>query len=99
MRNYEIMYILQPGLEEEAIVSFTDSLQAIITDRGGEITRFDRLGIHTLAYPIKHHQQGHYVLMQGAMNQEALAELERILKLSEDQLRYLIIRLEDADQS
>lgn len=97
MRKYETMFILQPGLDEEAIVRFTDSLQAIITDRGGEIIRFERLGIHTLAYPIKHHQQGQYVLLQGAMNQEALTELERALVLSEDQLRYLIIRLEDAE--
>ena len=95
MRKYEVMFILQPGLDEEAIVSFTDGLQAIITDRGGEITRFDRLGIHTLAYPIQRHQQGHYVLLQATADQTALAELERTLQLSEDQLRYLIIRLDD----
>ena len=97
MRKYEVMFILQPGLDEEAIVSFTDGLQAIITDRDGEITRFDRLGIHTLAYPIQRHQQGHYVLLQATADQTALAELERALQLSEDQLRYLIIRLDDDD--
>ncbi|NLG26844.1 MAG: 30S ribosomal protein S6 [Chloroflexi bacterium] len=97
MRNYEIMFILQPGMEEEAIASFLDALQKIVTDRGGEIIKLDRMGMHRLAYTIDRHQQGNYVLLQAKMNQESLVEVERALKLSEDQLSYLVTRMADAE--
>ncbi|NLG28520.1 MAG: 30S ribosomal protein S6 [Chloroflexi bacterium] len=93
MRNYELMFILQPGLEEDAVVAFVDSLQKIVTDRGGEIINLDRMGMHNLAYPINKHSQGNYVLLQFSANQEVLVELERTLKLSDDQMRYLITRM------
>ncbi len=64
-----------------------------MTDRGGEIINLDRMGMHNLAYPINKHSQGNYVLLQFSANQEVLVELERTLKLSDDQMRYLITRM------
>ncbi len=97
MRKYELMFILQPGMEEEALVSFLEHLQQVVKEHGGEVIKADRMGLHKLAYPINKHQQGHYVLMQASLNQEAMIELERALKLSENLLRYLFTRLEEAE--
>jgi small subunit ribosomal protein S6 len=92
LRKYELMFIMQPGMEEEALASFVESLQQVVTVHGGEVIKVDRMGLHKLAYPIDKHQQGNYVLMHANLNQEAMVELERELRLSENMLRYLLTR-------
>jgi small subunit ribosomal protein S6 len=96
LRKYELMFIMQPGMEEEALASFVESLQQVVTGHGGEVIKVDRMGLHKLAYPINRHQQGHYVLMQAGLSQEAMVELERALRLSENMLRYLLTRPPEA---
>ncbi|MBC7237064.1 MAG: 30S ribosomal protein S6, partial [Chloroflexi bacterium] len=57
------------------------------------------MGQRRLAYPIKHQLEGHYVLIHARMEQQAIHELERYLRLSEDILRYLLIHLEEAEEA
>jgi len=97
LRKYELMFIMQPGMAEEALVSFLEHLQQVVTEHGGEVIKMDRMGLRKLAYSIGKHQQGHYVLIQAALSQEAMIEFERALKISEDLLRYLFTRLEEAE--
>lgn len=96
MRKYEAMFIMQPNMEEEALAAFVERLKTLVTEKGGEVVNVERMGLRKLAYPIDRHQQGHYVLFQANLNQEALLELERALKLSESLLRYLITRPPEA---
>jgi small subunit ribosomal protein S6 len=98
LRKYELMFVMQPTLEEEALAASVERLQQVITGHGGQIVKAERLGLHKLAYPIDRHQQGHYVLMQAELGQEAMVELERALKLAEGMLRYLLTRVEDAEK-
>jgi small subunit ribosomal protein S6 len=60
----------------------------------GEVTSVDVWGRRALAYPIDNHREGIYVLFQAKMPPSALSELERNLKLSEEIIRYLLIKVE-----
>ena len=95
MRNYEIMYIQRPEVEEEKRKSNSERFHAIITDRGGEITKVNDMGKRRLAYEINKIRDGYYVLTNFQANPDAVNELERIMKISDDVIRYLIVREDD----
>jgi small subunit ribosomal protein S6 len=61
----------------------------------GEVTSVDVWGRRTLAYPIKNHREGIYVLLQAKITPSAIIELERNLKLSEEIIRYLLVKTEN----
>lgn len=95
MRTYELVFIAQPELDEEAQASLVESIQRVITDNGGEIVKTEPMGRRRLAYPIGRHNEGHYTLIHAAMERQALSELDRRLKLSEDVIRHLVVRLDE----
>ncbi len=94
MRIYELLYIIQPELDEEALANLVSAIQEAITANGGEILDLEEMGKRRLAYPINHLLEGFYVLLHARMSQEAIDALERALLLSEDVLRYLLIKVE-----
>lgn len=94
MREYELVFIVQPELEEEAVDAFVERVQQIMQDNGGEVKAAEQLGSRRLAYPIRKYERGYYVLLQARLGQPAIQEVERALKLSEDVLRHLLVRIE-----
>lgn len=95
MRTYEVMIIVQPNLDEEGLTAFAGRMQQVITDNGGQVIKAEPLGRRKLAYPIKRRAEGYYVLVQANMEQPAIVELERTLKMSDDVLRHMMIRLDE----
>ncbi|RKD22888.1 30S ribosomal protein S6 [Ammoniphilus oxalaticus] len=95
MRNYELMYIQRPEAEEESRTSNTERFQSIITNSGGEITNVEDMGKRRLAYEIDKIREGFYVLTNFKAEPEAVSELERIMKINDDVIRYLIVREDD----
>lgn len=95
MRAYELVFILQPNLEEEALEGAITSFQQVVLTNGGQVIRTERMGRRRLAYPIRRYREGHYVLMHLNLENATLRELERRLKLSEDVIRYLLVRLDE----
>jgi len=91
MRKYEVMYILRPDLEQEAVQATVEKFQGIIQN-GGEITKHDVMGKRRLAYEINKIRDGIYVLVNFTATPEVVAELERILKISDEAIRYLITK-------
>jgi len=91
MREYEMIVILHPDLDENAFKDILDRISGWITQDGGEITKTDIWGKRTLAYPIRKQREGQYVLMNTKMNPQLGAVLERNLRYVESVLRYLII--------
>jgi small subunit ribosomal protein S6 len=87
--------IAQPELDEEALASLVESFKQTIADNGGEIVKVESMGRRRLAYVIGRHSEGHYMLIQAGMERQALAELDRRLKLSEDVIRHLVVRLDE----
>ena len=88
MRAYEIVYILDAALDHAAVDTKLEAFQATL---GGEITTVDHWGVRQLAYPIRKAKTGYYVIVQVSADPTALPEFERLLKLDEETMRYLIV--------
>ncbi|OPA79027.1 30S ribosomal protein S6 [Paenibacillus selenitireducens] len=89
MRKYEVMYIIRTDIEQEVVQAAVEKFQGIISN-GGEITKHDVLGKRRLAYEIKKFRDGHYVLVNFTAEPAVVAELERVMKISDEVIRYLI---------
>jgi small subunit ribosomal protein S6 len=94
MTVYEVTYILRPSLEESEVEARANAVAKIVADQGGEVTGIERLGKKRLAYEIKDVREGNYVVMQFKSDASVSKELDRQLKLHEDVLRALIVRLD-----
>jgi len=91
MRKYEVMYILRPELEQEAVQAVVDKFNGIIGN-GGEITKQDVMGKRRLAYEINKIRDGIYVLVNFNATSEVIAELDRVMKITDEVIRYLIVK-------
>ena len=91
MRLYEVVYILDPALNEAAATSKLEKFHALATAQGGEVTEVDHWGNRQLAYPVAKQTTGYYVVAQFSAAAEALPEFERLLKLDEEVLRHLVV--------
>ena len=86
------MYVISPRLMVEEADATIERIQGLIEDTGGEILMTDNWGRRRLAYPIKHHFEGTYVLTQITMPPDRIAGFERALNINENVLRHLLIR-------
>ena len=94
MTLYEVTYILRPALEENEVEERANAIGEIVKNQGGEVAGIERLGKKRLAYEINDVREGNYVVMQFRSPAAAAKELDRQLKLHEDILRALIVRLD-----
>jgi small subunit ribosomal protein S6 len=94
MNDYEVTYILRPTLEESEVEERANAVAEIVKSQGGEVNAVERLGKKRLAYEIKDVREGNYVVMQFKSEPAASKELERQLKLHEDVLRAIVVRLD-----
>ena len=95
MREYEVMYILQADLDEEKVTAAVEKYSGIITTNGGTITNVEKWGKRRLAYEIKGQREGNYVLVLFSGEPAVSSELDRVMKISDDVLRHLIVRKGD----
>jgi small subunit ribosomal protein S6 len=94
LRDYELVVIINPEVADEGIGSLMDNISRLITQKGGTVDELDRWGKRKLAYPIKHFFEGNYVLVRCKMNPESGKGLEASLRISEEVLRHLLVRLD-----
>ena len=90
MKNYEIMYILAPTLDEAGTKSAVESLHKILTGNGAKITGVKEWGMRDLAYPIKKQTKGYYAIVNFEAEPVAVNEFDRIVKLDTRVLRFLV---------
>lgn len=91
MRQYEIMLILPPDVEEQGVGEVVDRISRILAERGGEVGKVDRWGRKRMAYEIAHHAEGYYVVVEFTAEPEALKELDRVLALADDVVRFKVV--------
>ncbi len=94
MRDYELAFIVRPTIDDEGVTGVVETVSQFVQAINGEVTSVDVWGRRLLAYPINNHREGIYVLFQTKMPPSGLVELERNLKLSEDIIRYLLVKVE-----
>ncbi len=90
MKTYEMLYVLDAALADEAKESFVAKFEAIVSDKGGKVVSTDKWGVKKLAYPINYKTDGYYVLMTFEADGAAVKELDRIAGLSAEVLRKII---------
>ncbi len=91
MRNYELMILLEPNLQEEDSTALLDKIQQTIKTNQGNIIKLNQWGKRKLAYDIKKFQEAIYTLIDFELEPAHLADLEKSIKFNEKILRYLIV--------
>ncbi len=90
MRNYELVCIVQPDLDETAFNGILDRVKGWVTDSGGSVDKVDVWGRRRLAYTIRKQREGQYVLLNVSLNPAATAELERNIRFQETVIRHML---------
>ncbi len=94
-RPYELMYLVQPGVDEERLGAIGERLQQAITSSGGKVEKFNVIGKRRLAYRVDHHRDGIYAVVDFQLDPAQAREVDRTVKLQEDILRHLIVRRDE----
>lgn len=95
MANYESVLIARQDLGASQINTLVSDLSEVIKKEGGEVVKIDNWGLKNLAYRIKKNRKGYYVLLNIVAPAKAVAEYERLVRLNEDIIRYMTVKVED----
>jgi len=95
MRDYELVAIISPEVEEEGVSKIVDKLSQSIDSRGGVVGDIKRWGRRKLAYPISKFMEADYVLARFKLTPKSLKEFEGEISALGDVMRYLVVRVED----
>ena len=94
MRQYELILIVQPDLDEEANDAVITRVNSLITDNNGEILKTDLWGSKQLAYEIRDFRDGFYVYMEINIDPEFVAELNHSINYIEPIIRHMITKID-----
>lgn len=96
MRKYEIMVIVDPEADEETVGQVVERITGILSEHQGEVGSVDQWGRRKLAHEIDRKSEGQYVVVSFRSEPSALAELDRVLSLADQVVRFKIVRMEAA---
>jgi small subunit ribosomal protein S6 len=99
MALYEHMLIARQDISAQAVDALATHLKTIVENESGKVEKQEYWGLRTLAFRIKKNRKGHYVLLNLNAPAKAIFELERQLKINEDVLRFITVRVEGFEQS
>jgi small subunit ribosomal protein S6 len=99
MALYEHLLIARQDISAQAVDALATHLKTIVEGEGGKVEKQEYWGLRGLAYRIKKNRKGHYVLLNINAPAKAVIELERQLKINEDVLRFLTVKVEAFEQS
>jgi len=94
LRDYELVLIISPEVGEEKLGAVIDNISQFITGKNGIVDNVEQWGKRRLAYPIAHFTEGNYVLTRCKLPPALGRELEASLRISEEVLRHLLLRVE-----
>jgi small subunit ribosomal protein S6 len=97
MPYYESVFIARQDISGAQVDSLTESFTNIIQEGGGQVTKKEFWGLRSLAYKIKKNRKGHYVLLNIDGPSDAVLEMERNMRINEDVIRYLTVRVEELE--
>lgn len=94
MKNYELVYVLRPAIEDDAKEAVLDKVKAII-ETSGEVEKVDVWGVKKLAYEIQKLREGYYVLVSFKATVDVPKELDRNLKINDNVIRHMVVNLDE----
>jgi small subunit ribosomal protein S6 len=98
MPLYENIFIARQDISGAQVDALADTFTQLITDSGGEVKKREYWGLRNLAYRMRKNRKGHYILLNIDAPPTAIAELERTMRINEDVIRYLTIRVNALDE-
>ncbi len=98
MPYYESVIIARQEMSGAQVEALADSLAGIIEEHGGSVVKREHWGLKSLAYRIKKNRKGHYVMFDLDAPWPAVEEMERQMRLNEDILRYMTIRIDAVEE-
>lgn len=98
MPLYESVFIARQDVSTAQVDTLTDNFATIVKDGGGEVKKREYWGLRNLTYRIKKNRKGHYVLLNIDAPPAAVLEMERTMRLNEDVLRYLTVRVDELEE-
>lgn len=94
MRNYELVYILKPNVEEDVKETVLEKVKSVVEEGKGEIDKIDVWGNRKMAYEIQDFTDGYYVLVVFKSGVDVPKEIDRNLKISDKVIRHMIVNVE-----
>ncbi len=94
MREYELVFIVHPDLDDTALKDVIEKVSGWITEAGGSVSKVDLWGKRKLAYTIRKQKEGQYVLLKTQMEPTFGATLERNLRFLEPVMRFLLVSVD-----
>lgn len=92
MNSYELLYIIDNELSDEAKEAVIAKVSAVVTENGGTIDAVDKWGTRRLAYPINYKSEGYYVLVNFTAEPALPAELERVMRITDSVVRFMVVK-------
>src|SRR4051812_18641328 len=98
MALYETVFIARQDLSSAAAEQLAETFTQLVKDNGGDVKKTEQWGLKTLAFRMNKNRKGHYILFNIDAPHAAIAEMERQMRLNEDVLRYITIRVEEHEE-
>jgi small subunit ribosomal protein S6 len=98
MTLYENVFIARQDISGQQVDALADSFTQLIAENGGEVKKREYWGLRNLSYRMRKNRKGHYVLMNIAGPPAAISELERTMRINEDVIRYLTLRVDQHEE-
>ena len=98
MSFYEHVFIARQDLAPAQVEELTDKYAGVIESMGGKVTKREDWGLRNLAYRIKKNRKGYYVLMNIDAPAEAVKEMERLIRIDEDIIRHLTVKVDQLEE-
>ena len=98
MPLYESTFVARPDVSTQQVETLGEELTEIIRTAGGEVASSENWGLRNLTYKIKKNRKGHYIHFRINAPAEAISEMERNMRLNEDIIRFLTIKVETLDE-
>lgn len=99
MNFYEIVFIVKQDASASHVESVAQEMATVIKDHEGEVTKTEFCGLRNFAYPINKSRRGHYILLNVIGTAAGIQEVERKMRLNEDIIRFLIVKVEKLDNN
>ncbi|TNE57457.1 MAG: 30S ribosomal protein S6 [Alphaproteobacteria bacterium] len=98
MPLYEQVLIARQDVSQQQVEALLDQFKNVITENGGSIEKTEYWGLKTMQYKVKKNRKGHYALLNITAPHEAVAEMERQMKLNDDIIRFMTVRVEEHEE-
>ena len=94
MNKYETVFIINPNVEESGVKALIEKFSTLINN-DGKVEKVDELGKRKLAYEIKKFKEGIYVAVSFEANPQLIKELERIYRITDDVIKFIVVRKDE----